>query len=102
MDPDDQSVYTVVKTNHSSAYCRYRPRDNQEEPRNTPDALKSGNTGENLALAARNQMGAAPQSNNVPSSHTDGKRANQVLPPEGQQSDTNPNFPPRRQQHTHF
>ena len=48
------------KTNHSSAYCRYRPRDNQEEPRNTPDALKSGNTGENLALAARNQMRAAP------------------------------------------
>ena len=27
------------KTNHSLAYCRYRPRDNQEEPRNTPDEL---------------------------------------------------------------
>ena len=26
------------KTNHVSAYCRYRPRDNCEEPRNTPDA----------------------------------------------------------------
>ena len=25
------------KTNHGSAYCRYRPRDNCEEPRNTPD-----------------------------------------------------------------
>ena len=28
------------KTNHSSAYCWYRPRDNWEEPRHTPDALK--------------------------------------------------------------
>ena len=43
------------KTNHSSAYCRYRPRDNQKEPRNTPDALKSGNTGKNSAPVARNQ-----------------------------------------------
>ena len=48
------------KTNHSSAYCRYKPRDNQKEPRNTPDALKSGNTGKNLAPVARNQTGAAP------------------------------------------
>ena len=42
------------KTNHSSAYCRYRPRDNQEEPRNTPDALKTSTTGKNSAPAARN------------------------------------------------
>ena len=34
------------KTKHSSAYCRYRPRDNQEEPRNTPEALKTGTTGD--------------------------------------------------------
>ena len=41
-------------TNHGSAYCRYRPRDNCEEPQNTPDALRTGTTGENLALVARN------------------------------------------------
>ena len=34
------------KTNHGSAYCRYRPRDNSEEPRNTPDALRTGTAGE--------------------------------------------------------
>ena len=53
------SIY-CGKTNYSSAYCRYRPRDNQEEPRNTPDALKSGNTGKNLGLVARNQTGSHP------------------------------------------
>ena len=53
VDPDHQSVYTVVKTNHSSVYCRYRPRDNQEEPRNTPDALRAGNTGENLSCPSK-------------------------------------------------
>ena len=76
--PDHQSCIYCGKTNHSSAYCRYRPRDNQEEPRNTPDALKSGNTGENLALVARNQTGAAPQNNNVPFSHADGRGQNQT------------------------
>ena len=34
------------KTNHGSAYYRYRLRDNHEEPRNTPDATKPGTTGE--------------------------------------------------------
>ena len=43
------SLYTVVKTNHGSAYCRYRLRDNHEEPQNTPDTLKTGTIGENLA-----------------------------------------------------
>ena len=28
MEPDHQSVIYCGKTNHSSAYCRYRPRDN--------------------------------------------------------------------------
>ena len=28
VEPDLQSVYTAVKLNHSSAYCRYRPRHN--------------------------------------------------------------------------
>ena len=52
------------KTNHSSAYCRYRPRDNQEEPRHTPDALKTGATGKNSALVARNQTGSTHHNNN--------------------------------------
>ena len=47
VDPVQQSVYTAGKTNHNSAYCRYRPRDNWEEPRHTPDALKTGATRRN-------------------------------------------------------
>ena len=105
------------KTNHSSAYCRYRPRDNQEEPRNTPDALKTGTTGENLAPAARNQTGSTHHNTNkAPFSHLDGRGQNQPnggqhrpqhreqtgAAPRGQQTDNNPNFSPRRQQHTHF
>ena len=105
------------KTNHSSAYCRYRPRDNQEEPRNTPDALRTGTTGEISALAARNQTGSAHHNTNkVPFSHPEGRGQNQPnggqhrpqhreqtgAAPRGQQMDTNPNFPPRRQQHAHF
>ena len=63
------------KTKHSSAYCRYRPRDNQEEPRHTPDALKAGATGKNLALVARNQTGSTHHNNNkTPFSHIDGRR----------------------------
>ena len=42
------------KTNHGSVYCRYRLRDNCEEPRNTPDALRNGTTGENSAPVPRN------------------------------------------------
>ena len=49
------------KTNHASAYCRYRLRDNHEEPGNTPDALRTGTTGENSALVPRNQTGSTPQ-----------------------------------------
>ena len=105
------------KTNHSSAYCRYRPRDNQEEPRHTPDALKTGATGENLASAARNQTGSAHRKiNNNPFSNVDGRGQNQHYggpqryqhreqtgaAPRGEQMDNNPNFPPRRQQHAHF
>ena len=105
------------KTNHSSAYCRYRPRDNWEEPRNTPDALKSGNNGKNLALAARNQTGSAHHNTNkTPFSHIDGRGQKQPnggqhrpehreqpgAAPRGQHMDANPNFPPRRQQHAHF
>ena len=66
------------RTNHGSAYCRYRPRDNHEEPRNTPDALRTGTTGENLAPAPRNQTGSAPHNNNnVPFSHSDGRTQGQ-------------------------
>ena len=105
------------KTNHGSAYCRYRLQDNHEEPRNTPDALRTGTIGENLALVARNQTGPTPHNNNkVPFSHSDGRGQNQPnggqhrpqhreqtgAAPRGQQMDTNPNFPPRRQQHAHF
>ena len=62
------------KTNHGSAYCRYRLRDNCEEPRNTPDALRTGTAGENLALAPRNQTESAPHNNNnVPFSNSDGR-----------------------------
>ena len=117
------------KTNHGSAYCRYRLRDNCEEPRNTPDALRTGTTGENLALVARNQTGSVPHNNNVPFSHSDGRAQDQPnrgqlgsqprgqydgdqqrpkhrdqtsAAPRGQQTGTNPSFPPRGQQHTHF
>ena len=105
------------KTNHRSAYCRYRPSDNCEEPRNTPDALKTGTTEENSAPAARNQTGSAPHNNNqVPFSHSDGRgqdrpNGGQHRPKHreqtgatlrGQQMDINPSFPPRRQQHAHF
>ena len=105
------------KTNHGSAYCRYRPRDNHKEPRNTPDVLRTGSTGENLALTARNQTGPTPCNNNkVPFSQSDGRGQSQPnggqhrpqhreqtgAAPRGQQLDTNPNFPPRRQQHAHF
>ena len=66
------------KTNHGSAYCRYRLRDNCEEPQNTPDALKTGTTAKNLVLAARNQTGSTPCNNNkVPFSHPDGRCQNQ-------------------------
>ena len=105
------------KTNHSSAYCRYRPRDNQEEPRNTPDALKTGATGKNSASAARNKTGSTHHNiNSNPFSHIDGRGQNQHYggpqrsqhreqtgaAPRGEQMDNNPNFPPRRQQHAHF
>ena len=41
------------KSNHSSANCRYRPKDNQEEPRQTPDALRTGTASENSASVSR-------------------------------------------------
>ena len=105
------------KTNHSSAYCRYRLTDNWKEPRHTPDALKSGNNGKNLAAVARNQTGSTHHHNNkTPFSHIDGRGQNQLnggphrsqhrgqtgAAPRGEQMDNNPNFPPRRQQHSHF
>ena len=105
------------KTNHSSAYCRYRPRDNQEEPKHTPDALKTGATGKNLASVARNQTGPTHHNiNSNPFSHIDGRGQNQHYggphrsqrreqtgaAPRDEQADNNQNFPPRRQQHTHF
>ena len=66
------------KTNHSSAYCRYRPRDNWEEPKHTPDALKTGATGKNLASVARNQTGPTHHNiNSNPFSHIDGRGQNQ-------------------------
>ena len=42
-------------TNHGLAYCRYEPKDNCEEPRNTPDTLRTGTAGKNSASAPRNQ-----------------------------------------------
>ena len=117
MDPDHQSVYTVVRLTIVLAYCRYRPRDNWEEPRHTPDALKTGATGENLAPVVRNQTGSAHcNTNNTPFSHIDGRGQNNPTEvhrdhqhreqtgaaPRGEQMDNNPNFPPRRQQHAHF
>ena len=118
------------KTNHRSAYCRYRLRDNHEELRNTPDALRTGTNGKNSALVPRNQTGSTPHNNNnVPFSHSDGRTQSQPnrghlgpqprgqyngsqqgpkhrdqtgAAPRGQQTGTNPSFPPRGQQHTHF
>ena len=66
---------------------------------------------------ARNQTGPTPRNNNkVPFSHSDGRGQDQPnggqhrpkhreqtgAAPRGQQTDTNPSFPPRRQQHAHF
>ena len=66
------------ETNHRSAYCRYRLKDNHEEPKNTPDALKTGTAGENLASAARTHTRFAPHNNNnVPFSHSDGRAQGQ-------------------------
>ena len=106
------------KTNHSSAYCRYRPRDNWEEPRHTPDALKTGATGKNLAsVQPEIKLDSAHCNiNSNPFSHIDGRGQNQhnggshrsqhreqaSAAPRGEQMDNNPNFPPRRQQHAHF
>ena len=106
------------KSNHSSANCRYRPKDNQEEPRQTPDALKTGATSENSTSVSRNQTGPAPcTTNNNPFSHIDGRgqnhhyggpqrsnhREQNGTAPRGEQTDNNnQNFPPRRQQHAYF
>ena len=70
-----------------------------------------------MAPAARNQTGSTHHNTNkTPFSHIDGRGQNQPnggqhrpqhreqtgAAPRGQQTDTNPNFPPRRQQHAHF
>ena len=105
-------------SNHSSANCRYRPKDKWEEPRQTPDALRTGATSENLASASRHQTGPALHTtNNSPFSHIDGKgqnnqhyggpqRSHHREPnggaPRGEHTNNNQNFPPRRQQHAHF
>ena len=75
MGPRIASLYfTVANLITVSAYCRYRPKDNREEPRHTPDALKTGATGENSALASRNQAGPTHHNtNNNPFSHIDGR-----------------------------
>ena len=39
------------KTNHGSAYCRYRLKDNQEEPRT--DMLRTGTTGKNFGISSQ-------------------------------------------------
>ena len=106
------------KTNHSSAHCRYRPRDNWEEPKHTPDTLKTGATGKNSASASRNQTGPAHRNTNSnPFSHIDGRGQNQhhggpqrsqhreqagTASRDEQADNNNQNFPPRRQQHAHF
>ena len=106
------------KTNHSFAYCRYRPRDNWEEPKHTQDILKTGATGEYSASASRNQTGPAHHNTNSnPFSHIDGRGQNQhhggpqrsqhrehagTAPRDEQVDNNNQNFPPRRQQHAHF
>ena len=52
------------KSNHNSGNCRYRPKDNWEEPRQTPDALKTGATSKNSTSASRNQTGPALHTTN--------------------------------------
>ena len=59
-DPDCQSVFTAAKSNHSSANHRYRPKDNQEEPRQTPDALRTGAASENLAISVQKSNWTCP------------------------------------------
>ena len=106
------------KTNHSSAYCRYRPRDNWEEPQHTPEVLKTGATGKNLASVSRNETGPAHRNTNSnPFSHIGGRGQNQhhggpqrsqhrehasTASRDEQVDNNNQNFPPRRQQHAHF
>ena len=79
--------------------------------------MKTGATGENSASVARNQTGPAHHNAySNPFSHIDGRGQNQHYggsqrsqPREqtgaafrGEQMNNNQNFPPRRQQHTHF
>ena len=107
------------KSNHSFANCRYRPKDNWEELRHTPDAFRSGATGMKIQHQHPEIKLDQPthNTNNNPFSHIDGRGQNQQYrgpqrsqpreqsgaTPRGEQTDNNnQNFPPRRQQHTHF
>ena len=116
MDLDHQSVFTVAKLT-TVLLIVGTGLGTIGKNLNTPDALKTGATDENLASVARNQTGPAHHNvNSNPFSHIDGKGQNQHYggpqrsqPREqtgavsrGEQMDNNPNFPPRRQQHAHF
>ena len=118
------------KNNHGLAYCRYEPKDNCEEPRNTPDTLRTGTAGKNSASAPRNQtrptltiiimflsliqmaehrvkpIEVKQDPNQGVSIIEINKDLNieikLVLAPRGQQTGTNPSFPPRGQQACSF
>ena len=109
-DPPPRSPVCIYcgKANHRSVNCRYLPWDNCEEPRTTPDALRTGTNGENSALVPRNQAGSAHPgtTNQVPFSQYGGQngqpnRGQPSAQSRGQQA-TNQGFSHRGQQHMHF
>ena len=60
-DPDHQSVSTVANLITVLLIVGTGHKDNWEEPRQTPDALKTGATGKNLASASRKSKWTSPQ-----------------------------------------
>ena len=74
---DHQSVFTVANLIIVLLIVGTGPRITGEEPRQTPDALRTGATSENLASASRNQTGPALCTiNHNPFSHIDGRGQN--------------------------
>ena len=72
------------KTNHRSVYYRYRPRDNCEEPRNTPDALRTGTKWQKFGIGTQKLSWSYPS---PPFSHSDGRSQGQLRSqPRGQHS----------------
>ena len=78
MEPDHQSVYTVVKLTIVQLILGTDQETTEKSQEIHQMHLKTGATGENLALAARNQTGSTHHNTNkTPFSHIDGRGQNQ-------------------------